>query len=144
MSHNVNTDFIAALSHFMLYMEMTKEDKKYLKEHTRVTADYAYERMLTYKAKHKVDMRKSELLRDLVFLISSHIEKIHNTTQKRAYYQGLVKACMSLIELDFKKSFDASFINKILKSMSYFQCNSGLHFQAEAFYFMFKTHSRFK
>ncbi len=69
-------------------------------------------KMQKYRSKFLVNMEKEELLRDVIFFGST------------------------------KKKFDRKFILKILKAKSSFECNDGIHFQAEAFYFLFKTHFR--
>jgi hypothetical protein len=84
-------------------------------------------------------MEKIELLRDVVFIGTSLIEQSSNNTK---YYKMLVKACMSLVEIGTKKNFTDGFTDKMLRAMSAFQCNEGVHFQTEAFYFVFKTHFR--
>ncbi len=106
-----------------------------------MVADATY-KMQKYRSKFLVNMEKEELLRDVIFFGSSLISQVKNKSDSSIFYKSLVKASASIIEIETKKKFDRKFILKILKAKSSFECNDGIHFQAEAFYFLFKTHFR--
>ena len=138
-SNRVTVDYVAAIEHLNKFLTINSSEKKLLVMHLKMAIKNATYRMLKYRNKYGVDMEKMELLRDVVFLGTSLIEQSSNNTK---YYKGLVKACMSLVEIGTNKEFTEGFTNKMFKAMSAFQCGQGEYFQTEAFYFVFKAHFR--
>jgi len=138
-SDKITVDFTAAIEHLNKFIIVHPSEKQFLVQHLHMAIKNSTYRMIKYRAKYGVDMEKMELLRDVVFIGTSLIEQSSNNTK---YYKGVVKACMSLVEIGTNKKFTTGFIDKMLRAMAAFQCNQGQHFQTEAFYFVFKTHFR--
>jgi hypothetical protein len=138
-SNRVTVDYVVAIEHLNKFLTINSSEKKLLVMHLKMAIKNATYRMLKYRNKYGVDMEKMELLRDVVFLGTSLIQQSSNNTK---YYKGLVKACMSLVEIGTNKEFTEGFTNKMLRAMSAFQCSQGQYFQTEAFYFVFKAHFR--
>jgi hypothetical protein len=137
--NEINTHYRAAIEHLNKFLRVDSVEKKLLVIHLELAIKNARFRMSEYSAKYRVNMEKIELLRDVVFIGTSLIEQSSNNTK---YYKMLVKACMSLVEIDTKKKFEDEFIKKMLIAKPAFQCDKGRYFQIEAFYFVFKTHFR--
>jgi hypothetical protein len=138
-SNKVVLDYSAAIEHLNKFFTIDSSEKNLLVMHLDMAIKNATYRMFTYRSKYGVDMEKMELLRDVVFLGTSLIEQSSNNTK---YYKGLVKACMSLVEIGTNKKFAKGFTNKMFRAMSAFQCSQGQYFQTVAFYFVFKAHFR--
>ena len=138
-SNRVTVDYVVAIEHLNKFLTINSSEKKLLVMHLKMAIKNATYRMLKYRNKYGVDMEKMELLRDVVFLGTSLIQQSSNNTK---YYKGLVKACMSLVEIGTNKKFAEGFTNKMFRAMSAFQCSQGQYFQTVAFYFVFKAHFR--
>lgn len=135
----VSLDFEAAISHLSQFMQIREVEKEAFTQKFQQANKIATFKLLQYRQKYGVDMQKEELLRDVVFIGTSLVEASSNNLR---FYKSVVKACLSIVEIETEKSFEIGFANKLLKAMNAFQCNSGVHFSAEAFYFVFKTHFR--
>lgn len=139
MSHIIQLDYNAAVAHLSLFIDIETHRKKMFKRHLELAFRNGTYKLLKYRAKYGVDMERSELLRDVVFIGTSLVEQSSNNIW---YYKAVVKACLSIVEMETEKSFSDEFAQKMLKAISSFQCNQGVHFSSEAFYFVFKTHFR--
>lgn len=139
----VNVDYRLALNHLNHYLfskKMSDDTKDHITIYIRNAIKNASLKIVNYKSKYRVNMEEPELLRDVVFIGASLIE-INNIDRIRCY-KNVVLACISLVEIRTNKRFNKDFVIKMLKAKASFECYEGTHFQAEAFYFVFKTHFR--
>jgi len=135
----VSLDFKSAIKHLSQFMEIREQERGVFTQKFQLANKVAVFKLLQYRQKYGVDMQKEELLRDVVFIGTSLVEA---SSSNLRYYKSVVKACLAIVEIETGKSFEPEFANKLLKAMSAFQCNAGVHFSAEAFYFVFKSHFR--
>jgi len=138
-NQKVTLDFGSAIAHLNHFVEIRENEKSIFKQKLQQAEKTAIYKLLKYRSKYGVDMEKEELLRDVVFIGTSLVEASSNNFR---YYKAVVKAALSIVEIETQKSFTKEFVEKMLKAMSAFQCNGGVHFSTEAFYFVFKTHFR--
>ncbi|MFA6396549.1 MAG: hypothetical protein WCW84_11340 [Sulfurimonas sp.] len=138
-NQEVALDFTSAIKHLSQFMEIRENEKDTFILKFQQANKIAVFKLLKYRTKYGVDMEKEELLRDVVFIGTSLVEASSNNFR---YYKSVVKACLAIVEIETQKSFEDGFSKKLLKAMNAFQCNNGVIFSSEAFYFVFKTHFR--
>jgi len=138
-NQKVTLDFTTAINHLNNFIEIRKNEKDIFKLKLQQAEKTAVYKLLKYRSKYGIDMEKEELLRDVVFIGTSLVE---SSSSNFRYYKAVVKASLAIVEIETKKSFTQEFVEKMLKAMNAFQCNNGVHFSTEAFYFVFKTHFR--
>ena len=135
----VTLDFTTAIKHLNNFIEIRENEKDIFQLKLQQAEKTAVYKLLKYRSKYGIDMEKEELLRDVVFIGTSLVE---SSSSNFRYYKAVVKASLAIVEIETQKSFTQEFVEKMLKAMSAFQCNNGVHFSTEAFYFVFKTHFR--
>ncbi len=132
---------IDAMKIISIFLENEYEERE--KDIVRVQLEGAIQKAILkigiYQRNFGIDMQNPELLRDVCFLGSCFLEQ---STNNFRFYKAVVKACFAIVEIGTGKSVDENFVKKIMKAMSSYQCNSGVLFQTEAFYFTFKAHFR--
>ncbi|GHV07955.1 hypothetical protein AGMMS50229_15600 [Campylobacterota bacterium] len=121
----------------MLERHMKIDNLAIYKTHIAFAIKNATLKIARYQNALHINMQKVELLRDVVFVGASLVER---GSAGESYYRALVCACFEIV-MDFTGAkFEPDFIKKIASSKQIFFKQP--HFNAEAFYLLFKSHFR--